>query len=200
MAERRFILGLDLDGCVADFYGGLRPIAAEWLGVPLGSLCEAPSYGLPEWGVAQAPGGYPALHRFAVTQRELFRRLEPLPRAPQTLRALSQAGINIRILTHRLFVSRSHQAAVAQTVEWLDRHDVPYYGLCFVGDKEDVGADLYVEDAPHNVEVLRASGRQVIVYANSTNRGVAGPRCDDWDEVGRLVLAARELWAAGAGR
>ena len=28
-----FVLGVDLDGTCADFYGGLRPIAAEWLGV-----------------------------------------------------------------------------------------------------------------------------------------------------------------------
>jgi hypothetical protein len=31
----RFVLGVDLDGVVCDFYGGLRPIAAEWLGVYL---------------------------------------------------------------------------------------------------------------------------------------------------------------------
>ncbi|RMH02717.1 MAG: 5'-nucleotidase [Planctomycetota bacterium] len=192
MADRDFILGLDLDGCVADFYGGLRPIAAEWLGVPLESLPDRVSYGLPEWGVAEAPGGYPALHRFAVTQRDLFRRLEPMPRAPQVIRRLSEAGVNIRIITHRLFISRSHQAAVEQTVEWLDRHDIPYYGLCFVGDKEDVGADLYVEDTPRNVEALRSRGRRVIVYANSTNLGLDGPRTSDWEEIGDLVLAARD--------
>ena len=35
MTERSFVFGVDLDGVVADFYGGLRPIAAEWLGVDL---------------------------------------------------------------------------------------------------------------------------------------------------------------------
>ncbi len=198
MADRKFILGLDLDGCVADFYGGLRPLAAEWLGVPLGSLTPEVSYGLPEWGIPDAPGGYAALHRFAVIQRDLFRSLEPMPRAPQVIRQLSAAGVNIRIITHRLFISRSHQAAVAQTVDWLDRHDIPYYGLCFVGDKEEVGADLYIEDTTKNVEALRAEGKQVIVYGNSTNLGVAGPRSSDWDEVGEMVLEAREAWLQGA--
>jgi len=198
MADRKFILGLDLDGCVADFYGGLRPLAAEWLGVPLDRLPERVSYGLPEWGIPEAPGGYAALHRYAVIQRDLFRSLEPMPRAPQVIRRLSAEGVNIRIITHRLFISRSHQAAVAQTVDWLDRHDIPYYGLCFVGDKEEVGAALYIEDTTKNVEALRAQGKQVIVHANSTNEGVAGPRSGDWDEIGELVLAAREAWAAGA--
>ena len=41
MSERSFVFGVDLDGVVADFYGGLRPIAAEWLGVALESLHAA---------------------------------------------------------------------------------------------------------------------------------------------------------------
>ena len=78
MADRRFVFGEDLDGVCADFYRGLRPIAAEWLGVDIGTLPERVSYGLSEWGVKKAPGGYDALHRFAVTQRELFRILPPM--------------------------------------------------------------------------------------------------------------------------
>jgi hypothetical protein len=30
--DRKFVLAVDLDGVCADFYTGLRPIAAEWLG------------------------------------------------------------------------------------------------------------------------------------------------------------------------
>src|SRR5436190_4434778 len=88
MTARSFVFGVDLDGVVADFYGGLRPIAAEWLGVDLDSLPQRVSWGLAEWGVDEAPGGYERLHRFAVTQRELFLRMPPMPGAPQTLRRL----------------------------------------------------------------------------------------------------------------
>ena len=52
-----FVFGVDLDGTCADFYGGLRPIAAEWLGVDVDSLTTEVSWNLPEWGVADAPGG-----------------------------------------------------------------------------------------------------------------------------------------------
>ena len=68
MTDRSFVFGVDLDGVVADFYGGLRPIAAEWLGVNVDTLPQRVSWGLVEWGVAEAPGGYERLHRFAVTQ------------------------------------------------------------------------------------------------------------------------------------
>lgn len=196
LKQEPFILGLDLDGCTADFYEGLRPIAAEWLGVAVDSLDPEVTYGLPEWGVSDAPGGYKALHRFAVTQRDLFRNLEPMYRAPQVLRELFQAGIQIRIITHRLFIGRFHQTAVQQTIGWLDHHDIPYYDLCFMGDKKAVGAHLYIEDAPHNIEQLRADGNEVLVYANSTNRKVPGPRAENWKEAGAAVLAARERWLA----
>jgi hypothetical protein len=129
MADRRFILGVDLDGVVADFYGGLRHVAAEWLEVPVESLTTNVTFGLPEWSLNNAPGGYDALHRFAVTQRELFLNLKPIAGAAVALRRLSaEHDIRIRIITHRLFIKYFHQTAIRQTIEWLDKYDLPYPG------------------------------------------------------------------------
>ena len=192
--QPRFVLGIDLDGVCADFYGGLRPIAAEWLGVEPDSLSANVSHGLSEWGIEAAPGGYEALHRFAVTQRNLFRELQLLDRAAVTLRILSSHDIRIRIITNRLFIKYFHQEAVRQTIEWLDHYDIPYWDLCFMRDKAAVGADLYVEDAPENVEQLRADGHPTIVFSNSTNRHLSGPRADSWKDVEPLVLTELESW------
>lgn len=194
--DRRFVFGVDLDGVCADFYGGLKPVAAEWLGVDVATLPDRVSWTLPEWGVDQAPGGYDALHRFAVTQRELFRHLPPMPGAPQALRALSAQDVRIRIITHRLFIKYFHQVAVRQTIEWLDYHDIPYWDLCFMREKAAVGADLYIEDAPENVARLRAQGLKTIVFSNSTNERLPGPRARSWDEVVGLVLAEKAAWEA----
>ena len=189
-----FVLGVDLDGTCADFYEGLRPIAAEWLGVEPTSLTRDVSWNLPEWGVAEAPGGYRKLHQFAVTQRDLFRALKPMPGAPQVLRRLSAQGVRIRIITHRLFIKHFHRIAVQQTIDWLDGHDIPYWDLCFLADKAAVGADLYVEDSPDNVERLRADGHATIVFSNSTNRNIAGPRADTWEQVYNLVNSELARW------
>jgi 5'(3')-deoxyribonucleotidase len=194
MTERAFVFGVDLDGVVADFYGGLRPIAAEWLGVELETLPTRVSWGLIEWGVDDAPGGYERLHRFAVTQRELFLDMPPMAGAPQALRRLSIEGVRIRIITHRLFIKYFHQVAVSQTIQWLDRHDIPYWDLCFMQQKSAVGADLYIEDSPANVERLRAEGAKTIVFSNSTNEHLAGARASNWDEVLELVLAEKRAW------
>lgn len=192
--QKPFVLGVDLDGTCADFYEGLRPIAAEWLGVDPESLTREVSWNLPEWGVANTPGGYKRLHRFAVTQRDLFRTLKPFPGAPQVLRRLSVEGVRIRIITHRLFIKYFHRVAVEQTIEWLDGHDIPYWDLCFMAEKSAVGADLYVEDSPTNVDQLRKEGHPTIVFTNSTNRHLPGPRADTWVEVHDLVSTAMSEW------
>ena len=192
--DDRFVFAVDLDGVCADFYGGLRPIAAEWLGVPIETLPTDISWDLPEWGVDTAPGGYEALHKFAVTQRQLFANLRPMAGCPQALRRLSEENVRIRIITHRFFIKHFHKVAAEQTVEWLDRHDIPYWDLCFMKEKAAVGADLYVEDSPDNVRRLRAQGLPTIVFTQPTNRGVEGPRADDWAEVLEMVLDAKVRW------
>ncbi len=192
--DDRFVFAVDLDGVCADFYGGLRPVAAEWLGVPIESLPTDISWDLPEWGVDTAPGGYEALHKFAVTQRQLFANLRPMAGCPQALRRLSEENVRIRIITHRFFIKHFHKVAAEQTVEWLDRHDIPYWDLCFMKEKAAVGADLYVEDSPDNVRRLRAQGLPTIVFTQPTNRDVEGPRAGNWAQVLEMVLDAKVRW------
>jgi 5'(3')-deoxyribonucleotidase len=191
---RQFVLGVDLDGVVANFYAGLLPIAAEWLGVPAASLPVEVSYGLTEWGL-DAVGGYEDLHRFAVVQRELFRKLEPIPGAAAALRRISQRGVRIRIITHRLFIKYFHEQAVTQTTAWLEHHGIPYWDLCFMKDKAAVGADLYLEDSPENIQALRADGHETIVFRNSTNRELPPPQAATWAEVEDLVAEHHREWS-----
>jgi 5'(3')-deoxyribonucleotidase len=196
MDESSFILGVDLDGVVGDFYGAMRGIAAEWLNKPLESLTEEVNFGLDEWGIAEY-GGYDRLHRFAVIQRNLFRDMSPIQDAPAVLRKLSMRGIRIRIITHRLFLKYSHRTTITQTVDWLDTYDIPYWDLCFMNDKGAVGAHVYIDDAPSNVTRLRDQGCRTIVFTNSTNRSLPGPRADSWLEVEDLVMEALEEWTTG---
>jgi len=196
MNDNIFILGVDLDGVVGDFYGAIRKIAAEWLDRPLETLTTEVTFGLDEWGLAEF-GGYDRLHRFAVTQRNIFRDMEPIKNAPAILRKLSSQGIRIRIITHRLFLKFSHRTTITQTVDWLDNYDIPYWDICFMNDKGAVGAHIYVDDAPENIINLRNQGCKTIVFGNSTNRDLPDPRANNWFEVERLVMEAREEWRTG---
>lgn len=191
--KKQFVLGVDLDGVVADFIGGLRPIAAEWLGVETKDLTTEISYEFPEWNLKEF-GGYDALHRFAVKERDLFKNLPPIEGGPAVLRRLSTNGIRIRIITHRLFIKWFHEEAIQQTVKWLEHYGIPYWDLCFMRDKSAVGADLYLEDNPDNIKALRNDGHKTIVVVNSMNRSLPAPRAENWVEIENLVLGEYESW------
>ncbi len=186
MSIEKTIIGVDLDGVCADFYRRLREIAAEWLEREIDELPTDFSYGLQEWGIADSEQ-YNSLHRFAVTQRGLFETCPMISGARKYLRRLSDEGARIRIITHRLFIHYFHHASVSQTIDWLDQNGIPYWDLCFMKDKEQVGADIYIEDSPHNIEKLRSEGLHTICFANSTNTHIAPPRATTWEEVYRLV-------------
>ncbi len=126
--------------------------------------------------------------------------MEPLPGAPQALRRLEAAGIRIRVITHRLVVGYTHETSVAQTVKWLDHHGVPYWDLCFMRDKGAVGADLYVEDSPANVEALMGGGHEVIVMTQRANAHLDVPtnrRAAGWEQAERLILDYHAEWREG---
>ncbi len=180
------IVGVDLDGVCADFYARMREIAAEWFECHINDLPVEVSYGLSEWGIT-SHAQYESLHRFAVTQRDLFKSTPMIPGTRKYLRKLSNEGVRIRIITHRLFIQYFHGAAVSQTINWLDSNGIPYWDLCFMKDKDAVGADIYIEDSPTNIHNLRQKGQYTICFANSTNRDISGPRAGTWEEVYGLI-------------
>ena len=180
------VLGVDLDGVCANFYARMREIAAEWFERDIETLPLNVSYGLSEWGI-ESPEQYESLHRFAVTQRNLFETEPMIEGARRVLRVLSNEGYRIRIITHRLFIQYFHEMSVRQTIVWLDKNGIPYWDLCFMKEKDQVGADIYIEDSPTNLERLRDRGHYAICFANSTNTHIGDPRAANWDQVYALI-------------
>lgn len=188
-----FVFGVDLDGVVADFIKGLKPIAAEWLGVPEESLTDEVSYGFKEWNIGDDEA-YNDLHRFALKERDLFATLPLIAGAAPALRRLSSRGVRIRIITHRLYIPWFHRQAVVQTLEWLEKHGIPYWDLCFMAAKSSVDAHVYIEDSPRNIKTLRDAGKDVIVFQNSTNRDMDPPGTSSWEQVEQWVLERYTDW------
>ena len=152
---RQFVLGVDLDGVCGDYIGTFRRIVAERLGVPAESLTRDVSWGCQEWGI-QTPEEFDELHRHAVLERHMLRHMDLIPGAAEALWRLSDAGVWIRVVTHRLYVNWGHAVTAGDTAEWLDTARIPYRDLCFIAAKSSVNADAFVDDAPHQIEDLRA--------------------------------------------
>jgi 5'-nucleotidase len=186
-ASGDFILGVDLDGVCGDYSNALRQVVAAEKGLDLGTLPVQASWDFLEWDLG--PGEFLELHRKAVLEHRIFRSMPPVAGAADALWRMSDAGIWIRIITHRLYGNWGHAVAVGDTVAWLDSVGIPYRDLCFLGAKPQVEADCYIDDAPHNVDALRASGAYVIVFDQLYNRDLDGPRAADWTEAEELVGA-----------
>ncbi len=190
----QFVLGVDLDGVVGDHTRRFREIVAELRGVDPETLPMERSWDFHEWGFE--PDEYDRMHKMAVTEYDMIRTMAVIDGAADALWRLSDAGVWIRIITHRLYVNWAHERAVGDTAAWLDEHTIPYRDLCFLGAKPEVQADAYIDDAPHNIVALRSLGNNVIVFDQPYNRHITdGPRAADWTEVEAIVsdLAAQSL-------
>jgi len=188
-----FVFGVDLDGVCGDYTGAFRQIVAEELGVTIEQLPLERNYDFDEWGLSADQ--FAQLHYDAVIKHRMLAKLPVMEGCADALWRLSDAGIWIRVITHRLYVNWGHATVVSDTVTWLDEARIPYRDLCFLGHKPQVGADVYVDDAPHNLTGLAAAGNEVIIFDQPYNRSMEGRRAHNWDEVLEMVF---EL-AAGKG-
>lgn len=189
-----FVFGVDLDGVCADYTLGFRDFCAERLGRDLSTLPLERSWDFSEWGFDQQT--FEQMHKAAVTEGRILADLAVIEGAAESLWRLSDAGVWIRIVTHRLYVNWGHHAAAGDTVQWLDQARIPYRDLCFVGKKRDVGADAYIDDGPHNIVALRAAGRDAIIFDQPYNRDLEGLRATTWQEAEEIVY---ELMAQSHG-
>ena len=187
MPDPSFVLGVDLDGVCGDHTEAFRRVVAAERGIDPADLGPQTSWDFAEWGLTA--DDFFALHRTGVLEHRMFREMPVIPGAAEVLWRLSDAGVWVRLITHRLYANWGHAVAVADTVDWLDRHGIPYRDLCFLGQKPQVEADAYIDDAPHNVEELRAAGNEVIVFDQPYNRELPGPRARSWTEIEELVAS-----------
>jgi 5'-nucleotidase len=197
----RFVLAVDLDGVCADYLNSLRPYMAAMGRRDAFDLAAPTEWDMVAAGWFTSADEYLAAHRYAV-ERAFFRTMQEIPGMSDALWTLSDAEVHIRIVTHRFLTHGDQDRAAGDTIAWLQakREDgrvrVPHRDLCFLGAKADASADLHLDDAPYQVESLRASGQQVLVFDQPYNQGLAAPRARGWDDVVVQVLAAQERWNA----
>lgn len=182
------VLGVDLDGVCADYESAFRSSYASHAGIdPVQLPAQTTLDAFSQWGLSFAE--FEEAHRRAVLQDRIFRTMAAVDGVSEGLWELSDNGVWIRIITHRLLFNGSHEIAAADTAAWLDANDIPYRDLCFIGDKPNVGADVYVDDAPSNVLSLRATGKPVLVFDQPYNRRLPAPRAHHWHDVVAFVDA-----------
>lgn len=189
MTSDPFVLGLDLDGVTAHYTAGMAAVVEEDRGLEPGSLPEPTDWNFGNWDFKS--GDFMKYHTELVVNRNGFRSLEPMQGASEALWRLSDAGVWIRIITHRLVIKGQHAVIGSDTIAWLEENSIPYRDLCFLGTKADQAADLYVDDGPHNIEALQDAGQATVIFDQPYNQQCVGPRVKDWMELEAFVLDAK---------
>lgn len=185
--SKELVLGLDLDGVVFDYVTAARSYFSRFLSVPESEFHDPQHWSFVQSGwPLKSENHYVELHSAAVTAG-MFTNMPLIEGASENLWRLSDAGVYIRVVTHRLIANGTHARSAGDTITALDNASIPYRDLTFVGDKPAVGADVYIDDAPHNVENLRNAGNYVIVFDQPYNRHIDGPRARNWKEAYKLV-------------
>ena len=179
------VFGVDLDGVCGDYTAAFRPVAAEALGVPERDLADDHDWGFSQWGLDK--DSFIEMHERAVVEHRIFRDMQMIDGASEVLQKLSTEGVYIRVVTHRLILPGTHKLVVSDTVDWLDRNEIPYSDICFAGDKADIQCDVFVDDAPHNIEALRAAGIPTVIFSHGYNSHIGGRRVNSWHQLYDLV-------------
>lgn len=102
------------------------------------------------------------------------------------------ADAQITYITARLTEDPSCQA----TIDWLKRHNIAHpviHSEEKVGEAEDLGLDIFIEDAPHTALAIANVGIPVLLYDMPWNKDIEHPlifRFTHWLEVPMLIRRA----------
>jgi len=175
-------LGIDLDGVVADFNSGwvARYNAEFGTGLTSGQVVS--------WNAMEDLTHFEDMGAFwdwaaGDNGHSIFRHLETYPDALPALDRLSR-GHDVVILTTK------PDWAVHDTFAWIADHGIPTREVHMTNRKWRVPCDVYLDDAPHQVEGLHLNRPEAVVcrFVRPWNHPVAGTRdVHDWDEFVTLV-------------
>jgi 5'(3')-deoxyribonucleotidase len=177
MEQREHLrLGIDLDGVVADFNVGWMERYNREFGAQLHHSQVV------MWDGLQSLTYFPSMDAFWEWARSgpksIFRDLPIFEGAAEAMARLSTE--------HRIvIVSSKFDWAIPDTLAWLSEHRLPAREIHFVWDKATVPCDVYLEDAPHNLEALVARRPEALVcrMVRPWNRPLPGAHdVADWSE------------------
>lgn len=184
-----FTVGLDLDGTTADYYAGLRSFAAQEMNLPASAFPDPRAYSLVQSGWPFGnEAAFRSCHAAAVADGVL-RQLPIYSGAAEAIQRMQEAGVAFHVITHRISPDVSPVRVIEDTTGWLSDHGVGPEAVSFTGDKHLIDVDVFVDDAPYQLDALAAAGRTAIVFDQKYNRDRTEVRAGNWVELEQIILA-----------
>lgn len=192
-------IALDLDGVTGQYYPALRDFIFEKETQVGGALeganprlkdtlfPEPDAYNCENWAlIGKDYDKFKSYHTQAV-DAGIYRTMSVMPGASEALWKLSNEGHHIYVVTSRFVAHGQNAKVISDTAVWLDVNNIPYRDIMFLAKKTDIQADVYIDDAPHNIEAFRKLGRNVVIFDAPYNRNIPGLRANDWTEAYQIL-------------
>jgi 5'(3')-deoxyribonucleotidase len=197
-SARGLDLGIDLDGVLYPFVEDLTPYAARHLRVRPQDLPPVTRWNFFEdWGLD--------FKSFQAIQTEafgsgLFDRLDPDPEGVAVLSELAAEGHAVHYVTARHVEGVSPAEMAVRTREWIGRHGLPAHSLTMTTEKASVPTDVFLDDAPHNVEALLKAGHSapMLLHRAWNAEAIHLPRVLSWRSFASRVRAMARRSASPA--
>lgn len=179
-ANKRPVLGCDIDGVVCEFFTAFDQWVEQMYGLPA-ETCDR--Y---DWFLKYPHGGklWSAAHAEGIAEK-LYSTALPTPGAVPALHELVHRGWDIHFATYR------PRLLADTTRQWLDTYNMPW-PVSFPEYKGDLKCDLYLDDYPRIVTALRDGGHAAYLFDREWNRDVTLPRVHGWEH----MLDLTENWIA----
>lgn len=184
------IVGLDLDGVVADFTAGWVDTYNHWFEETVSYLEVTDWSSLVELTHFDTET---AFFEWLLEVQGFWSELPVIPGALGGISLLQAAGVQFRVITNRPTWSRS------QTERWLQSTwpatgpaPVPH----FVADKTTIDCQVYIDDSPIVLNHLKKANRRAITFDQPWNRHVHHhPRAKGWADLTMKLLDRHEEWS-----
>lgn len=156
---RTLDIGLDVDNVLYPW----ATVFTRWVerrkGLAPGTLDDIPqswSWYKHQWGMEQSE----MMDHFGagVQAGVIFRHGDPLPGSLSCARRLWDAGHRLHYVTDRELPGFPASEAKRVTEDWLGQHGFPVSSVTVTSDKASVKTDVFLDDGPHNIEALVATG------------------------------------------
>ena len=176
-------IGVDLDGVVANFTKGWTTQYEAEFGK---KILEKD---ITEWGLSKPLTHFEEEIDFwkwakDINGSSIFRNLDIYEDSLEILYDLSKMGHEIVIISSKPWWS------IHDTLIWLGENKIPSKEIHFIEDKWNVNCDVYIDDAPHQLEnfVNHVPEKLILRFVRPYNRPVSGTKdLNDWMELSSLL-------------
>lgn len=181
---KQMIINVDLDGVVYNFKETSLDIIRRTRHekVPSASWYFWRDYGMTD-------SEWEHIFRHGVESGEIWGQGAAIGGAVHYMHRLNEDGFFIRIVTHRLVHKFAHADVIANSIGWLESHNVPYHSIAFLGkeSKASYQCDMAIDDSYENWTEYETHKIPCVFFGGSTIPGAVTNWKEAYDAITKLA-------------